>query len=160
MDGVPIYGRAAMKQKYWFNGLRAGVAAAAIFLAAGAAADDEPFPTVQHSGDISFCSGGIGDDEIRVMKAEAAKYPLALTFIARIDNRDSYTAPEQVVILKSDGTPVLDIKPDGPLLLVDLPAGKYQITAGSAEQSRMQSVQIVRGARKRLTFQLANPGQQ
>ncbi|MDB5985223.1 MAG: putative exported protein [Nevskia sp.] len=132
------------------------IAAAAMLLAIRASGDDDTFPTVHHSGDISFCSGGIGIDEVQTMKAQAANYPLAVTFITRVNNHDGYTAPEQVVIIKSDGTPVLDLKPDGPFLLVDLPPGKYQVSAGSAEQSRTQAVQIVRGAHKRLVFQLVS----
>ncbi len=117
---------------------------------------DDAFPVVHHSGDISFCSGGIGIDEVRTMKALTANYPLALTFISRIDNHDTYTAPDQVVIVKADGSPVLDIKPDGPMLLIDLPAGKYRITAGSAAQSAEQSVQLVKGAHRQLVFKIAN----
>lgn len=129
----------------------AALVAAGLF-AAAAAAEDPALPPLQHSGDIGYISGGIGVEESRAMKAEAGRHPLSLTFVSRIDGRDSYSAPEQVTILKADGAPVLDLKPDGPFLLVDLPPGKYRISAGSAQRSRTQTVEITRGGHQRLVF--------
>jgi hypothetical protein len=130
---------------------------AALLAAAGAHAD--ALPPVQHSGNISYLSGGVGEEEIQAIKAAAAQYTLQMTFFSRIDGRDSYNAPDEVTILKADGAPVLDLKPDGPFLLVDLPPGKYRITAGSAAASKTLSVELGRGAHKRLVFQVNDPGQ-
>jgi len=127
---------------------------ASLLLANAAWSEDSALPEVHQSGDIRYISGGIGSDESKAIKAEAPKYALTLNFITRIDGHDSFDAPDELTILKADGAPVLDIKPDGPYLLLDLPPGSYKITAGSADQSSTQTVQIVRGAHKQVTFRL------
>jgi hypothetical protein len=107
---------------------------------------------VQHSGDISWISGGIGEDESSAIKAAGPGYALWISFTSRIEGKDAYTAPDQVTILKADGAPVLDLKPSGPYLLLDLPPGRYKVSAGSAAHSNTQTVDIVRGKHKRLVF--------
>jgi hypothetical protein len=134
------------------QGFRACLAAAALLCAAAVRADDSALPPLQHSGDIGYISGGIGEDESQAIKAAGPKYALWISFTSRIEGKDAYTAPEQVTILKADGSPVLDLKPNGPYLLLDLPPGQYRISAGSAAQSHSQTVQITRGAHKRLVF--------
>ena len=137
--------------------IRQGVAclaAVALLCAAAAQADDDALPPVQHSGDISYISGGIGEDLASAMKAAGPKCALWISFTAKSEGKDAYTAPDQVTILKANGAPVLDLKPDGPFLLIDLPPGSYSISAGSAAQSRTQKVQITHGAHKRLVFSL------
>jgi hypothetical protein len=140
--------------RYTFHSFRI-VVAASLLLANAAWSEDSALPEVHQSGDISYISGGIGSDESKAIKSEAPKYALTLNFIVRIDGHDSFDAPDELTILKADGSPVLDIKPDGPYLLLDLPPGTYKITAGSADQSSTQTVQIVRGAHKQITFRLA-----
>jgi hypothetical protein len=134
--------------------------AAALLVAAAVRAEDSALPPLQRSGDISYISGGIGEDESRAIKAVAAQYPLWLTFIARNGGKDTYSAPQELTILQADGAPVLDLKPDGPFLLVNLPAGKYRITAGSASASKTQTVEIPRGGHKRLVFDIPEAAQQ
>ena len=133
-------------------------------LSAGAANADSgagsALPPVQHSGSISYLSGGVGEDEIQAMKAAAALYALQLTFFSHTENgRDSYNAPSELTILKEDGSPVLDIKPDGPFLLLDLPPGKYRVTAANTGWSKTVPVQLGRGAHKKLIFQMPEVAQ-
>jgi hypothetical protein len=142
------------------RGALACLAAAALLCAAAARADDDALPPVQHSGDISYISGGVGLDESDAIKAAGPKYPLWISFTSRVEGKDAYTAPDQVTILKAGGAPVLDLKPNGPFLLLDLPPGRYQVSAGFAAQSRTQKVQIARGAHKRLVFSLPEPAAQ
>jgi hypothetical protein len=141
-------------KRIWSN---AGVAAATLLLAGAALAG--ALPPVQHSGDISYLSGGIGLDESEAIKAAAPGYGLFLTFVSNIDGHGNFNAPEQVTVLKADGSPVLDLKPDGPFMLIDLPPGSYRITAGSASTTKTQVVQIARGGHKKLVFELPESGQ-
>jgi len=138
--------------------LRSCLAAAALLVSA-AYGDDSALPPEQHSGDIRYLSGGIGEDQSQAIKAAAGQYALWISFIARIDGKDSYSVPEQLTILKADGMPVLDLKPDGPFLLIDLPPGKYRIAAGSATSNNTQSIEIRRGAHRRLVFRIPEEGQ-
>lgn len=140
-------GRTLGKTAVWFL---------AALLCGAAGADSGALPPVQRSGDISYVSGGIGQDEIDAMRAAAAQYALQITFFshAGATGKDSYNAPAELTILKTDGSPVLDLKPDGPLLLVDLPAGSYRVTASNGGWSKTSPVQIGRGAHKKLIFQM------
>ena len=135
---------------------RSAVWLLAALLAGTAGADgNNALPPVQHSGSISYVSGGVGEEEIAAMKAAAAQYALQMTFFSHVEGgRDSYNAPAELTILKADGSPVLDIKPDGPFLLVDLPAGSYRVTAANSGWSKTVPVQLGRGGHKRLSFQM------
>ena len=128
--------------------------AATILLIGNVIAEDETaLPAAQKAGDVTYRSGGVGLDESHAMKAQAGKYSLSVLFIAHMGGkRDVYTSPAHVTIARSDNTPVIDIEPNGPYLLVDLPAGKYKISASDGERSRTQAVQILAGARKHLVF--------
>ena len=148
-----------MKHKNYRILLGACAAVSAMLLVAGAYADDSALPPLQHVGDLSYLSGGIGVDESSAMKAEAGTYALALTFAARIGDRDAYTSDVQLTIAKADGASLLDIKSAGPYLLVNLPAGKYRITAIFGEISKTQLVQIATGAHRQLVFEWVKAGQ-
>jgi len=120
-----------------------------------ATADSAPLPSEQHAGTVNYRSGGVGIESSDAMKAEAASYSLAMTFTSHVDSRDAYTVPSHLSIVKAGGSPVLDIRPDGPYLLVDLPAGKYQVTADVGGASKTLAVEIVAGVHQKLAFELA-----
>jgi hypothetical protein len=124
-------------------------------LTGAAWADNGALPPVQHSGSISYLSGGVGEDEIAAIKAAAPQYALQMTFFSHVPNgRDAYNAPAELTILKDDGSPVLDIKPDGPFVLLDLPPGKYRVTAANTGWSKIVPVDLGHGAHKKLIFQM------
>ena len=131
------------------------VAVSALLAVDGASADDGALPPVQRFGAVSYRNGGFGTEESKAMKAEAATYPLTLTFADRIDNRDAYASNVQVTIVNSDGTSMLNDGSAGPLLLVDLPVGTYKVTATSGTRSKTQAVHIAAGAHKQLVFEWA-----
>ena len=141
------------------NPIVTGGLAALLLYSSAALADASALPPVQHSGDISYLSGGIGLDESEAIKAAAPAYPLYLTFLSTINGHGTYNAPESLTILRADGSPVLDLKPDGPFMLVDLPPGSYRVTAGGISSSKTQAAQIARGGHKKLVFELPESGQ-
>jgi hypothetical protein len=134
-----------------------GAAAAALLLLANASADDSALPPVQQAGDISYISGGVGFDESDAMKAVAAKYSLEVTFAALAEGRSAYAFPKRLTVVKANGAPVLDITPDGPLLLLDLRPGKYRVTAVNEDQSKTQAVEIAPHVHKKLGFEWMSP---
>ena len=136
------------------------VATALLLLSAAVPAADTTtnpatLPPAQHAGTVNYRSGGIGAESSDAMKAEASRYSLAMSFTARMENRDAFTIPTHVSIVDAGGGSVLDITPDGPYLLVNLPTGQYQVTATTGAGSKTQAVQIVAGAHKKLAFELA-----
>lgn len=88
----------------------------------------------------AFVSGGITPDEIDVIKDERKQYSLAVLTVAR--GSGAYLADVHVTIVDDHQRPVLDVVMDGPYLLVNLPAGRYKISAmlDSAKQDRTLAV--------------------
>lgn len=82
-------------------------------------------PTVQQDNGINYLTGGIGSGEAAAMRAEAAKYPLAVTFFAQGAVKGVYVSGVDVLIQDAKGNPLLHAITDGPFLLVRLAAGDY-----------------------------------
>ena len=94
------------------------------------------------AGAAGFRCGGVGDDEQRRMKAEAANHDLLVTFAT---TTGAYMADVDVEI-SSGGKVVLSGRCSGPLMLVDLsPKGTYQIRATA--NGKTQSKQVSLGAK-------------
>ena len=88
----------------------------------------------------AFVSGGITPDEIDVIKDEKKQYSLAILTVAR--GSGAYLADVHVTIVDGQQQSVLDVVMDGPWLLVNLPAGRYKVSAvlDSAKQEQTLSV--------------------
>lgn len=120
--------------------------------AAGAHAASEA-PPEQTAGTIEYRVGGIGADEAEAMRRLSADYPLVLTFVERsADGRDMYTADVDVTIANSNGDAALDIQAPGPMLLADLPDGRYTVEATLAGETKSQQVQVAGGSTERIVF--------
>jgi len=75
--------------------------------------------------EATYVSGGIGDDD--PMIASKADYNLHLVFAQQ--GSGEYLADVDVFIENSKGDKVVNAKSSGPLFYVDLPAGRYRVTA-------------------------------
>jgi hypothetical protein len=104
-------------------------------------------PQVQMHDDITYVTGGFGQEESCAMKAAAGNYDLMLTFAER---DGSYVADVNVQIIDSSGRTVLQTV-SGPLLLVNLPAGKYRIAADYNGATRWRTVSVGGSHHDRLT---------
>jgi hypothetical protein len=87
-------------------------------------------PTTKTQGSISFITGGIGSDQSNAMFA-AAKNWSVLIEMSQIDGsgRGAWIAGINVRILDSKQKTVLETVSDGPLILLNAPAGQYEIEA-------------------------------
>lgn len=116
--------------------------AALLFIAGGSGAQGLPAPR-QTSGGVSYVSGGIGSDEAEALRDAAADYPLTLELAAAAGGpRDEYISGARVEIRDHQGTPVLRTHTEGPLLLVRLPAGSYDVDVDWNGAHRHQSVEV------------------
>lgn len=96
-------------------------------------------PQVQTGGSgIAFISGGFGQPERQDVLAKGAGFSLRLEFT---QGGEPYVSNVQVQITGPGGS--LDVANAGPLLLVDLPQGAYQVT-GTLE-GRSVSTKITTG---------------
>ena len=111
--------------------LTAGVAAPAL---AGTS-----FPMPVQQGQVTYISGGIGDDEIAAMKASAGAYDL---LISNAEKDGSYTAGIDVILRDGRGQVVLSAKDTGPLFYVKLAPGEYTLDANYHGVERVRDVAI------------------
>ena len=135
----------------------ATLAASIILAAPMLIADPAVLPEQKIQGNISYMSGGVGEDEAAALKRAAAGYPLELQFVQRAMPRDEFLAGVNVKIRDRSRTVVLDVVSQGPFLLARLPAGTYQIEADHDGVVKRQSVEIRAGKHERAVFVWAPP---
>jgi len=82
-------------------------------------------PPAQTHGGITYITGGVGQPESTAMKAVAGRYDLALMFANR---EGEFLDHVKVYVLDNRGNRLLDIW-SGPILLANLPEGRYEIYA-------------------------------
>ena len=112
-----------------------------------------PAAAVQETqGNVSYISGGVGEDEAAAMKSAAAGYPLELQFVQKATPRDEFLADVKVRITDRARNVVLDAVSSGPFLLAKLPAGTYQIEANHGGVVKRQTVDIRPGKHQKSVF--------
>ncbi|MDM0046618.1 carboxypeptidase regulatory-like domain-containing protein [Variovorax dokdonensis] len=94
--------------------------------------------------DMRHRCGGIGSDESTAMRAEMKNHPLSLLFA---QEGGAYMANVDVTIRSPAGQPSMVFRADGPVCLIDLPAGKYEIQAARGANTQRQSVTVGGGAK-------------
>ncbi len=95
---------------------------------------------VSHA-DVTFVTGGIGDDEKQAIEASKADYNL---HVMSASNSGAFVGEARVRITRKKGNEsetMLSII-SGPLLYVRLPAGTYLLEATLGEQSKRQSFTV------------------
>jgi hypothetical protein len=112
----------ALLEKRCLPGLAASAALGLPALAQGR------IPDMQQAGALRYSCGGIGEDESTLMRAAMKDYPLSLLF-AQKDG--AYLA--NVAVEVSSGKDSSRFTANGPVCLIQLPAGSYKITATTRE---------------------------
>ena len=113
-----------------------------VLAAAGAQSQTPSQPTATGSANAqaaTFRCGGVGDEDQKRMKAEAAQHALMVTFATT----GGAFVSEVDVEIRRNGQVVLQGRCNGPLMLVDLaPAGSYEIAATSQGRTQRKTVAI------------------
>ena len=115
-----------------------------------AAWSETDLPPLQHAGNISYLSGGIGLDESSAIRAAAADFTLYLLFVQ--NKRGEYLADVKLRILDKAGKTVLETVAEGPMLLARLPAGDYQLSAEHAGKTLRKTVTVGAKGTTRASF--------
>jgi hypothetical protein len=125
------------------SGRFAGTVVAMALAVAGAMtnayAQTDGLPTIYSRGQISYTSGGVGQDEEQAFKREAPNWPLALQFSG---TGGEFIADVHVGIVRRDGTKVLEAVSQGPFMLVKLPPGAYTLHVAYKHQQQQKNVNI------------------
>jgi hypothetical protein len=103
----------------------------------------------QHASGVRSLQGGVGEAEQQQMKAAAADYSLGLTFAS---DTGAYLADVAVRVLDAKGRVVFDTTVRNPIVLVDLPSGRYSIEATYQGRTQSSSVTLAQGKSRALTL--------
>lgn len=103
----------------------------------------------QEQNGIAYLSGGIGEDEAKAIQ-QTTGYNLHMTFAVGAENK--YIPDVDVVIEKAQGQPVLTLQDAGPLVYVQLPAGKYNVIATRNGEVRRDVAEVGSGEARNLVF--------
>ena len=121
---------------------------ATLSLAMPAWADETALPPVQHAGQATYISGGIGSDETDAIKAAAKQYPLYIELARLCEGGAEYLANVAITIRTPKGDKVMEAAGLGPLVLVKLPAGTYRIEATANGVQKTQNFQLGKGQKQ------------
>ncbi|MCK1792078.1 carboxypeptidase regulatory-like domain-containing protein [Pseudomonas violetae] len=98
---------------------------------------------------IAYLSGGIGEDEAKAIQ-QATGYNLHMTFSVGAEGK--YVPDVDLVIQKADGQNVLTLNQAGPLVYVQLPAGKYTVIARRGGEERRNTTDVGSAGARNLVF--------
>jgi hypothetical protein len=86
----------------------------------------------QKQAEVNFLTGGIGDDERSLIQAAKASYNVHIT---NIGAENAFVGESEIRISNSNDVELLRVNA-GPLLYVQLPAGKYTIHATRGDETK------------------------
>ncbi|MGU7772254.1 carboxypeptidase-like regulatory domain-containing protein [Burkholderia sp. MR1-5-21] len=115
--------------------LAAGIAAGTT----GAYAQSDGLPAVHQQGDVTFVSGGVGQDESTAFQRNEPAWPLALRFTGA---GGEFVADVHVRITDAKGAEVLSTDAHGPYMLVKLPPGRYTVKASYQGKDEAHDVTV------------------
>ena len=102
-----------------------------------------PALAVQRQGNITFVSGGAGDEDRDALRQVESQYNLRLLFAARSGD---YLAGVAVTLRDARGNAVLDTIAEGPIFYARMPPGRYRLTVSNQGQSQSRNIGIGSGA--------------
>ncbi len=118
----------------------AGFAAAAIPAVAAVR-----MPSEQYDGPVGYVTGGARPAQARMFERNMYKHALAIEVMQRAP-RGTEFAPDAVVrIADAHGRTMLDEMALGPFMLVDLPPGRYTVSATLRGQTLKQAAHVGAG---------------
>jgi hypothetical protein len=130
------------------------LAAAAAFLCVPALATGSGLPPEHHAGDVGYVTGGIGEREARLFEQDMPRHRLAIELLEHAGTREAFTADATVRISDRQGRTLLDARAEGPFMLVDLPPGRYTVSATLNRDTLVKRAAIVApGKLARATFE-------
>ncbi|WP_322014958.1 carboxypeptidase-like regulatory domain-containing protein [Paraburkholderia sp. J12] len=106
-------------------------------------------PQIQQQGDVSFVSGGVGQDESKALQHAERQWPIALRFTGR---GGEFLADVRVKIVDAHGADVLDTTSRGPYMLVKVPPGRYTVHVSHAGVAKTAAVTVGANGSARASF--------
>jgi hypothetical protein len=96
-------------------------------------------PQTQQQGDVSYVSGGVGQDESKALQAAQSHWPLSLRFTGP---SSEFLADVKVRIVDGQNNEVLNASSRGPYMLVRLHPGHYTVHAQYKDRDESKTVTV------------------
>lgn len=106
-------------------------------------------PVTTESG-VVYVNGGIGSEQQQALKAMRHDFNLQLTFAEK--GSGEYLSNVHLSIDDSSGTQLVKSKGVGPIFLVKLAPGTYQINARSGDKSQKKNISVNKSGTKDVYF--------
>lgn len=119
-----------------------------VLLAAPAFAGEE---AVQEAGEVSWVSGGIGEDSRERLAALEAGFGFNLKVTFALASGD-YLSDVGVRVVDAAGKTVLETRTEGPLMLLRLPPGRYDFHAAYGGRELRQKLTVAADRPGRTVF--------
>lgn len=119
----------------------------ALSMASAAYAYPDVIP-VQQQGNVSYVTGGVGEEESAAMQQASPDYNLHVMNSYR---DGSFSGDTKITIYDTAGKQVLSTDA-GPLLYANLPAGKYQVVANADNTQQKKTVSTTGSSQNNLHF--------
>ncbi|MDO9313569.1 MAG: carboxypeptidase regulatory-like domain-containing protein [Burkholderiaceae bacterium] len=102
------------------------------------------------SGDRSYLSGGVSEEEREAMNAQRERF--SLWVVTALRRSGEYLSAVRLTVTDAQQHIVFDEALDGPWLLIDLPIGKYTIEARFDGQAQQRATTIHAGDHHQAIF--------
>jgi len=121
---------------------------AATYTASQAVADPSVLQP-QQSGNVTFVTGGVGDEEIAALEAAKKDYNLHITSASA--SGGAFKGNTQITIRTKKGDTLLTAD-SGPILLAKLPAGSYTVEATNDGKTEHRNITVGRSKSAHVHF--------
>lgn len=108
----------------------------------------EGLPQPQREGEITYITGGIGEEERSAVEAFKPEYNLHIMSASRDGHFEGDT---HITLLDASGKELLNV-PGGPLFYAKLAPGRYIVKGASGEKTKEQAITIRAGKPVRVHF--------
>jgi hypothetical protein len=103
-------------------------------------------------GDVAYVSGGIGESELEMMQGRAKDYALEFVFVQKLKQKEEYLANINVKIQDAHKNIVLETVTEGPYLFVNMPKGKYSVSAEYDGNVKLRNVYVSTKKHQKVVF--------
>lgn len=114
-------------------------------------------PPLAIAGGIPYRSGGVGKEEEQALQMAMQRAPLSFKFYMQDGGQGEFASDVGVNISQIGGASIFTAKSDGPFMIVDVPPGKYRVSASLQGVVKVQTVRVGPKDHHVLTFFWALP---
>ena len=120
----------------------------------------EKLPAIHQQGDVTYLIGGMEEVEMKAIRQESSKWPLQIEFPDTLRNNAYWIKPVQLIIKSKRNDNTVFYGPiDGPIALIKLAPGTYELVATYQDQVKAREVKIIKGKLLQIKIQWNTPGE-